>query len=104
MEGSFTGDHVLFFLSLCIWLYVLHAFNSVCYVFLLLCLCILIVMYALLLISEFCCSMYCFVKIVLFYVLFVCKCVLLPPGVDTIAAKYIISYVKKGSGYGHLSP
>jgi hypothetical protein len=29
-----------------------------------------------LLISELCCSIYCFVSIVLFYVLFVCKCVL----------------------------
>jgi hypothetical protein len=31
---------------------------------------------ALFLISELCCSTYCFVSIVLFYVLFVCKCVL----------------------------
>jgi len=31
--------------------------------------------------------------IVLFYVLLVCKCVLLPPGVNPIAVKkYIISY------------
>jgi len=36
--------------------------------------------------------MYCFVSIVLFYVLFVCKCVLLPTGVNPIAVKYIISY------------
>jgi len=28
----------------------------------------------------------------LFYVLFVCMCVLLPPGVNPIAVKYIISY------------
>jgi hypothetical protein len=56
---------------------------------------------ALFLISELCCSMYCFVSImccsiyslfVLFYVLFVCKCVLLPPGVNPIAVKYVISY------------
>ena len=40
--------------------------------------------------SELCCSTYCFVLIVLFYVLFVCKCVL-PPGVNPIAVKYIIS-------------
>jgi hypothetical protein len=37
------------------------------------------------------CSVYCFVTIVLFYVLFVCKCVLLPLGVNPIAVKYIIS-------------
>jgi len=36
--------------------------------------------------------MYCFVSTVLFYVLFVCKCVLLPPGANQIAVKYIISY------------
>ena len=42
-------------------------FNFVNYVFLLLCLCILIIMYVLLCILSF---------IVLFYVLFVCKCVL----------------------------
>jgi hypothetical protein len=47
---------------------------------------------ALFLISELRCSMYCFVSIVLFYVLFVCKCVLLPPGVNPIAVKYIISF------------
>jgi hypothetical protein len=56
---------------------------------------------ALFLISELCCSMYCFVSImrcslyclfVLFYVLFVCKCVLLPPGVNPIAVTYHISY------------
>jgi hypothetical protein len=29
---------------------------------------------------------------VLFCVLFVCKCVLLPPGVNPVAVKYIISY------------
>ena len=29
---------------------------------------------------------------VLFYVLFVCKCVLLPPGDNPIAVKYMISY------------
>jgi len=34
--------------------------------------------------------MYCL--FVLFYVLFVCRCVLLPPGVNPIAVKYIISY------------
>ena len=39
---------------------------------------------------ELCGSMYCFVSIVLFYVLFVCKCLLLPPGVNPIATKYII--------------
>jgi len=33
--------------------------------------------------------MYCL--FVLFYVLFVCKCVLLPQGVNPIAVKYIIS-------------
>ena len=53
------------------------------------------------LISELCCSMYCFASImccsmyflfVLFYVLFVCKCVLLPPGVNPIAVKYIKAY------------
>jgi hypothetical protein len=43
--------------------------------------------------SELCCSMYFFVSIVLFYVLFVCKCVLLPLGVNPIAVKYIISYL-----------
>jgi len=37
-------------------------------------------------------SMYCFVSIVLFYVLFVCKYVLLPLGFNQIAVKYIISY------------
>ena len=37
---------VLSSISLCIWLYVLYTFNSVSYVFLLSCLCILIVMYA----------------------------------------------------------
>ena len=53
------------------------------YVFLLLCLCILIVMYV-----PFC--VFCF--IVLFCVLFVCKCVL-PPDVNPIAVnKYIIPY------------
>jgi len=58
-------------------------FNFVNYVFLLLCLCILIVMYVL-----FCA--FCF--IVLFHVLFVCT-VLLPPGVNPIAVnKYIISF------------
>jgi hypothetical protein len=36
-----------------------------------------------------CCSMY--FLFVLFYVLFVCKYVLLPPGVNPIAVKYIIS-------------
>jgi hypothetical protein len=41
--------------------------------------------------SELCCSVCCFVSIVLFYVLFVCKCVLLLPGVNPIAVKYIIS-------------
>jgi hypothetical protein len=35
---------------------------------------------------ELCFSMYCFV---LFYVLFVCKCVLLPLGVNPIAVKYL---------------
>jgi len=97
---------VLSFLSLCIWLYVLYAlFNSVTYVFLLLCLCTLIEKYALFwifcshrakwhssatltevffcafssvirqmpckdealsalfLISELCCSMYCFCRL-----------------------------------------
>ena len=34
--------------------------------------------------------MYCL--FVLFYALFVCKCALLPPGVNPIAVKYIISY------------
>jgi hypothetical protein len=43
---------------------------------------------ALFLISEMC-SIYCFVSIVLFYVLFVCKFVLPPPGVNPIAVKYI---------------
>ena len=107
-----------FFLSLCIWfMFCILLFNSVSYVCLLLCLCILIVMYALFCIFCFhranwhssatlsevfpcfflsckanarvclaktghgqhlCCStrMYCFVLIVLFFVLFVCKCVL----------------------------
>ena len=46
-------------------------------------------------IFELCCSMYCFVSIVLFYALFVCKCVLLPPGVNQIAVKHIISNDKK---------
>jgi hypothetical protein len=50
---------------------------------------------------KICCSMYCFVLLfcvlfwvdnVLFYVLFVCKCVLLPPGVNPIAVKYIVSH------------
>jgi len=44
--------------------------------------------------------MHCFVStmcfyvllFVLFYVLFVCKCVLLPPGTNPIAVKYIITY------------
>jgi hypothetical protein len=50
---------------------------------------------ALFLISELCCSMYCFVSIICcsMYCLFVCKCVLLPPGVNRIAVKYIISYI-----------
>jgi hypothetical protein len=47
---------------------------------------------ALFLMSELCCPMYCSVSIVLFYVSFVCKCVLLTPGVNPIAVKYIISY------------
>jgi hypothetical protein len=47
---------------------------------------------ALFLISELCCSVYSFVSIVFFYVLFVCKCVLLPPSVNPIAVKYITSY------------
>ena len=56
-------------------------FNFLNYVFLLLCFCILIVMYVL-----FC--VFCF--IVLFCVLFVC----LPPGVNPITVnKYIISYI-----------
>jgi hypothetical protein len=62
-------------------------FNFVDYVFLLLCLCILIVMYV-----PFC--VLCF--IVLFCVLFVCKCVqvLLQPGVNPIAFnKYIYIYI-----------
>jgi hypothetical protein len=47
---------------------------------------------ALFLISEQCCSIHCFVSIVLFYVLFVCKCVLLQQGFNPIAVdKYIIS-------------
>jgi len=37
--------------------------------------------------------MYCFVSTVLFYVLFVCKCVLPPLGVNPIAAKYIIYHI-----------
>jgi hypothetical protein len=63
-------------------------FNFVNYVLLLLCLCILIVMYAPFLVVCF---------IVLFYVLFVCKCVLyctvlLPPGVNSVVVnKHIIS-------------
>jgi hypothetical protein len=42
---------------------------------------------ALFLISELCSSMYCFVSIVLFYVLFVCKYVLLPPDDNPIAVE-----------------
>ena len=38
---------------------------------------------------RLCCSMFYFVSIVLFYVLFVCKCVLLPPSVNPIAVKHI---------------
>jgi hypothetical protein len=57
----------LHFLSLYIWLYVLYASVCVNYVFLFLCLCILIVMYVKF--CVFCC-------IVLFCVLFVCKCVM----------------------------
>jgi len=43
---------------------------------------------ALFLISELCCSM----SIELLHVLFVCKCALLPPGVNPIAVKCIILY------------
>jgi len=40
-----------------------------------------------------CCVVLCIVCFVSFYVLFVCKCVLLPPGDSPIAVnKYIISY------------
>jgi hypothetical protein len=57
------------------------------------------------LISELCCSMYCFASImcrsmyflfVLFCILSDCKCVLLPPGVNPIAVKYNTLY--------HISP
>ena len=42
--------------------------------------------------SSNCCVVLCIVCFVSFYVLFVCKCVLLPPGDNTIAVnKYIIS-------------
>jgi hypothetical protein len=61
----FTVFFVLFRSCIFISFYVL--FNSVSYVFTLLCLCILIVLYV-----PFC--VFCF--IVLFSVLFVCKCVL----------------------------
>jgi len=58
----------LHFVPFCITLYVcMFLFNFVNYVFLLLCLCILIIMFV-----TFC--VFCF--IVLFCVLFVCKCVL----------------------------
>jgi hypothetical protein len=49
-----------------------------------------LILYNAIVISELCFSVYCFVSIVLFYVLFVCKCVLPPPGVNPIAVKYII--------------
>ena len=43
--------------------------------------------------SSNCCVVLCIVWFVSFYVLFVCKCVLLPPGDNPIAVnKYIISY------------
>jgi hypothetical protein len=71
MAFSFiTFFHILLvtlFIIFYIWLYVLYASVCVNYVFLLLCLCILIVMYV-----PFC--VFCF--IVLFCVLFVCICVL----------------------------
>jgi hypothetical protein len=38
-------------------------------------------------------SIYCFVSIVLFHVLFVCKFVLLPLGVNPIAVKYISYHI-----------
>ena len=52
---------------------------------------------ALFLISELCCSVYCFVSIVLFYVLFVCKCVLycchrVPTQLQLNISYHIISY------------
>ena len=42
-----------------------------------------------------CCVVLCIVCFVSFYVLFVCKCVLLPPGDNPLAVnKYIISYLR----------
>ena len=49
--------------------------------------------------SSNCCVVLCIVCFVSFYVLFVCKCVLLPPGDNPIAVnKYIISYRMKQMG------
>ena len=47
--------------------------------------------------SSNCCVILCIVCFISFYVLFVCKCVLLPPGDNSIAVnKYIISYIISG--------
>jgi hypothetical protein len=78
-------NYVFLFLCLCI---LMLLFNCINYVFLFLCLCILIVMYVI-----FC--VFCFN--VLFCILFVCKCVMCnvlpPPVVNPIAVnKQIISY------------
>jgi len=42
--------------------------------------------------SSNCCVVLCIVCFVSFYVLFVCKCVPLPPGVNPIAVNKYISY------------
>ena len=90
---SFTASFIFFWfycVSLYIWLYILYAsIYFLYYILFLLCLYILTVIYV-----PFC--VFCFIA--LFYVLFVCRCVLyctvlLPPGVNPIAVnKCIISY------------